>query len=1645
MKSKTSMLLNKKWWENEQPKGIEGKSGKAFLKAIETFEKANTALQKEVDAKKLKDFEEAIAKIESAAKDVVTEAKLLLKSTKDSKEKTDLENTVAAMGAPLDRVVDDARASIEAAEAEPPATDFGTIEQHGKYLGGFASKLKKGAYNFAVIMPSSDAGDLRMAFHRTRDGRSLANLLKKSGMSGKFTWGVAAAETLQGELVEGEGRVDDGGVARTLVLALDAAPIPGVAKKVQQMLRLAKVTAFSKVKLLVDGREIENDETPEVKPVKDTVAGGETTGALHPLWGSLQELKGRVLPLVGPAALRYPDRKAELEKLQAAVLLAESQGKYDLAIAILRDQLPPALRSASRMATATEGDKPDIAVKPVLPSPVAARRDVVSSTLSRALEKTFGPPDTGLLSCFGGGSPTSGKKFFDGVKVSFPGNAKPEHAELLRDWSINMAMMQHLASTVPPDSPAYKALMNRTVSYLLKFANIPNTDDLGWQANPAQRDKTGTYHRSGGTKITEAVNKNTAAKLGVPEDNCILVSDRRVLEEVRRNFASEGELEAVQNWGDADYDRVLRRALAGEPVFIDASGEIKDAVGKSKTAQNAAEAIIVELQERAFAGAVAGRGRPGMTQLELDALGTPADRSAMTPEQLAGDKKRVAEELELQAAIRKDHQMAQSRLRGVRIGGTMALGDQHALVMFPFTDKPVDPSKPLTLSPADVERMRGLVGHSGLTAGPEQLLDHWVSQTPNVAEILKDLGVTEIPKVEFPKGKKLDTFDDLRGDFMEDPAVKGFSDLAKTDSAPYVKVTVDAMMSMIDGLQYGKHGFTVKSRLVNAGLGAMWALSLNKIQALMAKATASKGSMRGFLDQVALIQEEIASLIAVAQPYSKEDFAKGMQEKTDIFPDDFLGDDIAVEFSLKNSASRCFNSVLTACEDMKEQQEGSGSTAREIGLAKRGLEVLVQADSYYEPSMYVLEHAREHRPTELSTEGLQKGGTEDDFDKQLREMKAAQDADKGRAKLDTYLCEFHHNIAYGRQKYSPEDVTKQVRKLVDAKVVGNPFTVAIDTTIAKTDEKAVKDFLAEFKDEIEDGLMNVAIYRSAQKFDQLGADLYNGGVMCVISAKSDEGPSPFQRALDGKGELPSEQNLQGLAHLNLHAQDEVNAYRTAIMENTRKIGNPASGSPAAIPATMLLKPENRDQSLLQIAVNEDDEAPFLDIKFPFVKMEDEPDNSIPGNPTPEWQAWNGRVQRYKALYGDVQKLFTAQTAEDPEATVASTRASFGFQHSNVTLIEPVKLRLNPGLEDEGRLKGLTDTLVDVNDILMTLKADLARAGGIDPDQVEKVAQQGKLITLPVLEAHRELKAVLADARANAKKKDEARLAMIKAWTTLPQCANPPGVLRLIAEMSDDFKRKKQTEIAAAQRSAEGTLNAIKAATPDERLLAEAKTDKKSGHLLKARGKLAQIGALFAIGTPEQRGYDEVNKWILDNQADWDAGGQRAIEDAEKCRNANDPIGAHTALRYAFTPEFKALRGELIDSLGAWADEAYVKRNGKVAGELFGLAEARIEQGVAADATPYLDELDRMKTKAMPGLPDDLDTRLAALRKEVKFADARRFIDETLAKAVEFEAIGNKDEIKKLVGWVDKVLLAAADAALDRQKTELKRLREYSQG
>src|SRR5205814_1380330 len=76
-------------------------------------------------------------------------------------------------------------------------------------------------------------------------------------------------------------------------------------------------------------------------------------------------------------------------------------------------------------------------------------------------------------------------------------------------------------------------------------------------------------------------------------------------------------------------------------------------------------------------------------------------------------------------------------------------------------------------------------------------------------------------------------------------------------------------------------------------------------------------------------------------------------------------------------------------------------------------------------------------------------------------------------------------------------------------------------------------------------------------------------------------------------------------HYNKYAQEELNDYRGAIMANTAKLGAEGSTSPVRFPKEMLAKDENAGKSLVQIAVNEDENAPFIDIKFPFVEPDSE--------------------------------------------------------------------------------------------------------------------------------------------------------------------------------------------------------------------------------------------------------------------------------------------------------------------------------------------------------------------------------------------------------------------------------------------------------
>src|SRR5262249_55656186 len=87
----------------------------------------------------------------------------------------------------------------------------------------------------------------------------------------------------------------------------------------------------------------------------------------------------------------------------------------------------------------------------------------------------------------------------------------------------------------------------------------------------------------------------------------------------------------------------------------------------------------------------------------------------------------------------------------------------------------------------------------------------------------------------------------------------------------------------------------------------------------------------------------------------------------------------------------------------------------------------------------------------------------------------------------------------------------------------------------------------------------------------------------------------------------SDYNLQGLGAYQFYAQTELNDYRSGIINNTAKLNKEVSNTnPLGMPKDMFDTPENRGKMYLQIAVNDDPGAVFIDIRAPWMEKESAP-------------------------------------------------------------------------------------------------------------------------------------------------------------------------------------------------------------------------------------------------------------------------------------------------------------------------------------------------------------------------------------------------------------------------------------------------------
>lgn len=247
-------------------------------------------------------------------------------------------------------------------------------------------------------------------------------------------------------------------------------------------------------------------------------------------------------------------------------------------------------------------------------------------------------------------------------------------------------------------------------------------------------------------------------------------------------------------------------------------------------------------------------------------------------------------------------------------------------------------------------------------------------------------------------------------------------------------------------------------------------------------------------------------------------------------------------------------------------------------------------------------------------------------------------------KVDLYVGEFHHNIEplAHHTHYEKGAVAADIRTIFAKKPHTDALTVALDATIDFIRSEDVKALLIEFEPEIQAGRLNFVVFRSGQKFDMLGFDNYFGGTYYIIN-NGDKKWEKFNEIKTDKAFQIDELSHQFFCWMAISGLELIDEYKELLFDNTQKIMQ-------VVPRR--LKPK-KGREISISTFDKGVHAPFFEITLNMPEIKREPI----------------RLQLHEAI----TRIFVENER------LIFMRGSFGFQHPNLTWIEP-KFRINPGLD-----------------------------------------------------------------------------------------------------------------------------------------------------------------------------------------------------------------------------------------------------------------------------------------------------------------------------------------------------------------------------
>jgi len=255
-------------------------------------------------------------------------------------------------------------------------------------------------------------------------------------------------------------------------------------------------------------------------------------------------------------------------------------------------------------------------------------------------------------------------------------------------------------------------------------------------------------------------------------------------------------------------------------------------------------------------------------------------------------------------------------------------------------------------------------------------------------------------------------------------------------------------------------------------------------------------------------------------------------------------------------------------------------------------------------------------------------------------------------KIDLFTTEFYHNIDADTSvsEYKKVNVEKHIKDIFRQKPATDSLTVAIDATIDFTNSTDLQKLLKTFEREINQGRLNIIVFRSGQKFDMLGLDNYFGAPFYMINNGATKW-NHFNNLFEEPQYQAEELSSQYFAMMAKAGVDMTDSYKKQVFDNTQKIHK-------IVP--LALRP-GMNRHVYVANSGPGNKAPFIEI-------------------TPCSNDPNDAADLFLWIQEQVMDVFNSNQK------LMYNRGSFGFPLPNMASIVDEKLRINPGIDpDETRL------------------------------------------------------------------------------------------------------------------------------------------------------------------------------------------------------------------------------------------------------------------------------------------------------------------------------------------------------------------------